>query len=126
MKADIAITALLLLTLCACHKDDTSVGVELRIFNDSAFPLDAVRLQVKNAASLHYANLAPSTYSGYQSAPFTYSLADVQAIIGTDTLRLQPLDYVGAQRYERGRYTYRLVISGERQPGGMLLEFVAE
>ena len=118
------IISLLLLFLMACQEDPTAV--QLRVHNDSPFVLDVVSLQNDAADPLTFTNIAAGAYSAYRDTPYSYSFAGIQTSIGNDTLRLLPIDYTGAQRYEEGRFTFRLIISGEKEPEGLVVEFVPE
>jgi hypothetical protein len=114
-------TLLFLLSLFACQKDDA--GAQVRLYNDSNFVLDSVQLANDGAGPLFYTNVASGTYSEYQSIPFLFEIVTLRVHIGAEELDWTPIDYLGFQSYEEGRYTYRLIISGEEEPQGMLVEF---
>ena len=113
--------------LAACTKAPTSSdGVNVRVFNDSPFPLDEVKLQPGEAGTNVYLDIAPQAHSGYQPLPFTYRYAEITVYIADDSLQITPIDYVGEERYESGDYTFRLTVGGTGEPEELLFEFLQD
>jgi len=117
----------LFFALAACTEDPASTdGVNVRVFNDSPFPLDEVKLQPGEAGTNLYLDIAPQAYSVYQPFPFTYRYAEITVYIAEDSLQIIPIDYVGEERYESGNYTFRLTVGGTGEPEELIFEFLQD
>lgn len=100
--------------------------VQLRVQNISKFKLDEVVLQPGTPSVQTYLGLEPGQTSSYQPFEFTYAYGYVRTIIGTDTLTLQPIDYVGETRIYDGAYTFIIDVIGEERPEYLVLDFQAD
>ena len=115
-----------LFAICACSKDDEGPftdEVGIRIENLSSYTFDKVLVETGGGGEQEYFDVTSGNTTDYKSFDYTYRYAFVQTIIGTDTLTLQPIDYVGEQQFTSGRYTFQLDVVGETSPLYMVLEF---
>lgn len=88
-------------------------AVQLRIENLSKFELEEVRVEAGGGGVGLFYNLAPQQKSDYQDFDYTYRYAFVQVVAQGDTLSLQPVDYVGERRFQRGKFTLQLNLVGD-------------
>jgi hypothetical protein len=114
--------------VAACGQEDDQVlpghdGVALRVQNQSNFTIESLEVEPGAGGYQVYENIAPGATSAYQPFDFIYSYAYLRAVIAGDTLTLQPIDYVGAEPYNSGAYTYLLQVNGESEPTSLSIEF---
>jgi len=91
--------------------DDSPEPVRLRVQNQSVVTFDAVTLATLDGFKTWYAVEAGET-TPYTAVSAAYGIASTDVVIGTDTLRLQVIDYVGEDYLEGGDYTFLLNVSG--------------
>lgn len=109
--------SLLLILLAGCpaptepeHPED----VRIRIANESAFPFERVNVLLPGVEE-EYGPIAPGTASEYRAVEYAYRYAYIEVHLASDTLVLQPIDYVGESLLPNGRYTYALAVDAERK-----------
>lgn len=101
---------LLFLTLAlACETlVSTSDGpVEIRVENASAELMEDVLVGFPSG-NVQYGDVVAGGVTGYRTVERAYRYAFVRVVVQDDTIRLQPIDYVGESLLSSGRYTYRL------------------
>lgn len=118
----------LLLTVSACEKSESSVlpghdGAALRIENSSTFTITALEVTPGAGGSQVYSDIAPGATTAYLPFDFIYRYAYLKAIVESDTLVLQPFDYIGATAYDSGAYTYVVQITGNLNPESISIAF---
>lgn len=116
------------LMVAACGQEDDQVlpghdGAALRVQNQSNFTIESLEVEPGAGGYQVYEDIAPGATSAYQPFDFIYSYAYLRAVIAGDTLTLQPIDYVGAEPYNSGAYTYLLQVNGESEPTSLSIEF---
>ncbi|MCB0570058.1 MAG: hypothetical protein KDC66_09860 [Phaeodactylibacter sp.] len=124
----LALSVVLLSGLLAfgCSKDTEGPGtLQLRIENQSAYTFSQVRVETGGGGDGLFTDIGPGERSEYKAFEYTYRYAYIQAIIGADTLTLQPIDYVGEQRYTSGKFTFQVDIIGD-PPLYMALNFLED
>ena len=115
-----AVGALLALALVACPAPtESTVGVNIRVANESSFPFSDVEV-VFPQDSVDYGAVPADGTSEYRRVTQAYSYALIIVQVGGEELRLQPIDYVGETELPAGRYTYALNVTIE---GRLTLEF---
>jgi hypothetical protein len=115
-----AVGALLALALSACPAPtESSVGVNIRVANESSFAFSDVDV-VFPQDSVDYGTVPAHGASEYRRVTQAYSYALIIVQVGGEELRLQPVDYVGEAALAAGRYTYALNLTIE---GHLTLEF---
>src|SRR5688572_9991777 len=98
----VSMLALLLLVLGPdCGEGET----EIRVRNGSE--VDFTRVIVGNH---DYGDISSGAATAYQSWGRAYSYNFVSLVAGEDTLRIQPIDYVGENPLGDGKFTYVLTI----------------
>lgn len=107
---------------CTKNPEDGLAGVQLRIGNLSTFTLREVRIETGGGGAGLYTGIGPGEQSEYLNFDYTYRYAFVEAIVGADTLRLQPIDYVGEQKFTSGKFTFQIELIGD-PPLYMALRF---
>lgn len=107
---------------CTKSPEDGAPGVQLRIENLSSFTLSEVRIETGGGGAGLYTGIGPGQQSEYQDFDYTYRYAFVEVIVGGDTLRLQPIDYVGEQKFTSGKFTFQIELIGN-PPLYMALRF---
>ncbi|MCG8330933.1 MAG: hypothetical protein MI974_24790 [Chitinophagales bacterium] len=117
----------LLLFIIACEKADDSVSegiAQLRLDNRSPYTLDKVIVEPGEGGRQIYEHVKSGETSNYKTFDYLYRYAFIQAVIGLDTLTLQPIDYVGEERFNNGLYTYTIdITTEENRPGYMIVDF---
>jgi hypothetical protein len=122
-----------LLILWSCQSDDemstptSGNEVQLRIENVSTFTFDEVYIEAGGGGDQTYDDISSGALSDYKVFDYVYRYGFIQVLIADDTLSLQPIDYVGEERYTSGQFTYVIdIISELEQPAYMILEFREE
>lgn len=81
--------------------------VEVRLENISRIQVDEVQLYLPDT-TLTVRNFPPDSPTPYLEVRRAYRMATVQAVLGSDTARLQVIDFVMEAPLHRGRYSYLL------------------
>lgn len=106
----ILISAWSILTITACSKKEVVVqetGVQLRIENLCGIKLDSVWVNSPGGKQVYY-NVNLGEKSGYKAFSFIYPYAYIKIFSGSQSMVLQPIDYVGETKITTGMYTYRI------------------
>lgn len=108
MKKRLLLLALLPVAIPACAStlDDGGL-VSMRVENTSGVDFDRVVVGFPED-EVDYGAVAAGGVSGYREVERAYPYAMVEVVIDDETLRMQPIDYVGEELLEPGRYTYVL------------------
>jgi hypothetical protein len=89
-------------------------AVRLRVENLSPFILEEVLVEAgEGGGQATYRDIGPRQKSAYQDFRHTYRYAFIQVIVQQDTFRLQPLDYLGERRFQKGKFTLLLDFIGD-------------
>jgi len=96
-----------------------SGDVKVRVANNSSFAFDRVEV-VFPEDRVDYGSVAANGVSDYAPVETAYRYAYIEVQIGDEVLKIQPIDYVGEEALDAGRYTYRLNVTIE---GHLTLEF---
>jgi len=88
--------------------------VAVRVRNASTVPFDETTLYLMDGPR-ELGRISSGGTSAYVVTDTAYRFMTTQAIVGSDTLRLQVIDYVGEQPLSPGRYTYVLSIYEDEQ-----------
>lgn len=115
--------ALFCVAVCtgACGILDLDEPVEVRVRNGSSLSMDEVSLFLPRG-TLSYSELQPGEESSYSQVSKAYRIASAEVVIGSDTARIQVIDYVGEESLDPGRYTYILRVF-RAQPLSLGLDF---
>lgn len=112
---------LLLVSAClmsSCMRPINPEGdgpVYLQVENISKKNFDNVRV-ITPGGDHEYGSLKKGEASVYKSYTLAYRYGYIEAVVGSDTLIIQPIDYVGEELLEDGKHTYALDI---RSSGGL-------
>lgn len=87
--------------------------IYLQVENISKKNFDQVRVITPGGAH-EFGSLKKGEASVYKSYTLAYRYGYVEAIVGDDTLIIQPIDYVGETPLEDGQHTYALDVYGSR------------
>ena len=98
--------------LSGCDTVGVSGTPEVRVENRSTLVFDEVRYWAANN-KLTYTDLGAGSASPYVEASGAYGYTTTMVVVGSDTVRLQVIDYVGETPLADGRYTYVLDVLGE-------------
>jgi hypothetical protein len=93
--------------------------VEIRITNASAFQFERVDA-VFPEDEVSFGAIAAHRSSDYRRVSTAYRYAYLEVQINGEELRIQPIDYVGEDPLDPGKYTYVLNVTVE---GHLTLEF---
>ena len=124
VRARLAASLLVLVTtIAACDNPFSSDdGTRIRLRNASAFELTAVTF-APGEASLEYARIAPGETTDYVRVDHAYSYGMLDALIGGQHRRIQPIDFVGESYIGDGRFTYVITVdAATRNPNVTLVE----
>jgi len=92
--------------------------IEIRLRNESGHDFQQVRVRFPGTAEVNYGAIANRSESEYHGTARAYRYAQVVANTGEKELSFLPMDYVGEQELEPGRYTYVLRV----QNGALTIE----
>jgi len=98
---------LLLLLPSGCNPFGSDDPVEVRVRNGSSATFDGGALYV-HRDSITFAALEPGQATPYREVERAYQIASTWVVTGSDTARLQVIDFVGEEPLSPGRYTYVL------------------
>ena len=95
--------------------DAPSDQVEVRVVNRDERRFDAVHVTFpeEGGAGAHvvaYGALKPGEASGYVTVPASYRFARTEVVVGPDTARFEPIDYVGEPLLGPGQHTFGLAV----------------
>ena len=91
----------------SCESDLVGDQVQIRIKNISQFEYFDVKVNTSGGENF-YGTIKSNEYSDYNKFEFAYSYAFVELKIDEDTFTLQPIDYVGEEMLNSGKYTYEI------------------
>lgn len=101
------------LTLFSCSKDvinndpaGTPNPVNIRVRNVSG--VDFTDVFVSAGSDHNFGDVALGSETDYHLFDYAYRYAYIKLVAGTDTLVMQPIDYVGESYLTPGNYTYIL------------------
>ena len=98
---------LLSVILTGCNPFVPDGVVEVRVRNSSTLTFDEGVLYT-HRDSITFTSLGPGQETPYQEVERAYRIATTQVVTGSDTARLQVIDFVGEEPLKPGRYTYAL------------------
>lgn len=101
------LVALLSVVTAGCNLFSTDGPVEVRVRNGSTLTFDEGILYT-HRDSIAFTSLGPGQATPYQETERAYRIATTQVVTGSDTARLQVIDFVGEEPLDPGRYTYVL------------------
>ena len=97
---------------CVGNLFDSDKSVKIRIQNSSEFELENIRVSFPDE-EVSYGTLGSSEVSSYQEVNKAYRYAYIESEINGERAVLQPIDYVGEDFLDSGKYTYKLSVYGE-------------
>lgn len=102
-------------------------SVAIRVQNSSAVQYDSVLVDFPEQREF-YGTIQSGESSEYRVVGMAYSYAYVELQFSGMRGVLQPVDFVGEETLEPGRYTYRLTVNpnSESEHGRLGLELVAD
>lgn len=116
MRTLVLLTALLfscsLVIGCSSNLTDDSDAVFLRIGNASSSDFSSVFVRFPGVEASFDA-VSSGQVSEYQRVESAYRYGYVEIEVSGQSYHLQPIDYVGEEPLESGRYTYKLGIEGD-------------
>jgi hypothetical protein len=107
IRSVVALFVLALSAAACASVDDDGDPVRVRVANASDRTFASVRVLFPDEI-VDYGSLAPGQESAYRTVGTAYSYAGFEVEVGGDTLRMQPIDYVGETPLAAGAYTYVL------------------
>ena len=111
----LAVPLLFALLLAGCDSagsDDDPDAVLLRLQNESSIDFSSALIRFPEAES-NFGAVAAGEASDYREFDSAYSYGYIEVEADGNTYRIQPIDYVGEEPLENGRYTYELDIAGD-------------
>jgi len=97
----------LVILLWGCNPFSSGDPVEARVRNGSSLTFDGGVLYV-HRDSITFTALEPGQATPYREVERAYRIASTWVVTGSDTARLQVIDFVGEEPLSPGRYTYVL------------------
>ena len=122
-RARLAALLVLVAMVVGCSNPFSSDdGTRIRLRNASAFELTAVTF-APGDASLQFARIAPGETTDYVTVDNAYRYGMLDALVGGQHRRIQPIDFVGERHIGDGRFTYVITVDGvTRNPNVTLVE----
>lgn len=132
----IILPCLFSLILLSCEKEDHIVHhyapkplpeeVNIRIINSTDHAFQSVYVNSLGGENF-YGDIPSGDSTAYAHYWFAYRFATVELLINHDTLRLEPINYVGEQTLKEGSYTYQLDLIHSPQGDSVLtLELIKD
>ena len=108
MPRFLLVLSLLVLSLgCSDAAGPDGDGVRIRIGNDSESSFTSVAVTFPED-QVDYGSVEAGSTSDYRRVSVAYRMAYVVVRVGSTEQQIQPIDYVGEEPLEPGRYTYSL------------------
>ena len=123
-RARLAASLVVLVAMVAACENPFSSddGTHIRLRNASSFELTAVTF-APGEPTLEYARIAPGETTGYVRVDNAYSYGMLDALVGGQHRRIQPIDFVGESYIGEGRFTYVITVDAvTRNPQVALVE----
>jgi hypothetical protein len=115
------VAGLFVFVASACNPMGSSGATEIRLRNATGLDIDAVTVAFP-AGSVEYGSISQGSSSTYQAVDSAYRYAYIDARSGDRHMVLQPIDFVGEELLEPGRYTWVLTSDPEHQYLGLELK----
>lgn len=117
-----------LFSLMACKKDEATPDgqgdVLIRIWNGSSWDLDEVFVDTGDGQN-DFGDLESNGMSAYKRFDSAYRYAFVSFKINGKGYLIQPVDYLGEEKLVKGKYTYKIAVTGLDSEYA-LLEFIED
>ena len=122
-RARLAASLVLVAMVIGCSNPFSSDdGTRIRLRNASSFELTAVTF-APGEASLQFARIAAGETTDYVTVDNAYRYGMLDALVGGQHRRIQPIDFVGERYIGDGRFTYVITVDGvTRNPNVTLVE----
>jgi len=122
-RARLAASLVLVAMVVGCsHPFSSDDGTRIRLRNASSFELTAVTF-APGEASLQLARMAAGETTDYVTVANAYRYGMLDALVGGQHRRIQPIDFVGERYIGDGRFTYVITVDGvTRNPNVTLVE----
>ncbi|AWV96987.1 hypothetical protein [Arcticibacterium luteifluviistationis] len=98
--------------------------IEIRIWNGSTWGLDEVFVDTSDGQN-EFGDLQSNGKSEYKRFGSAYRYAFVSFKINGKGYTIQPTDYVGEEKLTKGKYTYKIAVTGLNSDYA-LLEFIED
>ncbi len=108
-RSMILLMALFLWLGCQKETEGPTEGVLIRIENTSKYTYQDIKVVLDKERL--YGTLDPRASSTYQSFSKAYRYAYIELKIKNKRYGLQPIDYVGEEELQDGKYTYQLNVA---------------
>ena len=108
-RSMILVMALFLLLGCQKETEGPTEGVLIRIENTSKYTYQDIKVVIDEEKL--YGTLSPRENSTYQAFSKAYRYAYIELKIKNKLYVLQPIDYVGEEELQDGKYTYQLNVA---------------
>ena len=89
------------------YVDPNLNDVEIAVENKSAFTIDSVFINTSGGENL-YGTVGRNKTSEYKSYRFSYSYFYTRFKVGNKEFINQPIDYVGEERIDNGKYVFEI------------------
>ncbi|WKK77950.2 hypothetical protein QYS49_13295 [Marivirga salinae] len=119
MKKSIIILALIALLFSCTEAEIDPSAVNIRLANTSNFDYKNIVINT-TTGNVRFGALDSGEYSEYKVFEKAYRYAYVELEINGNTLKLQPIDYVGETPLKNGKYTYEIYTDSPDQEYGSL------
>jgi hypothetical protein len=106
---------------CTSNMTEDELDVLLRVKNVSQSEYKDVFVSFDNPAQGKYGNLSGGKFSTYLSFPYCYRYGFVSLKIEDKVFTLQPIDFVGEEKFEKGKFTFEIDLDKANQQ--LLLKF---
>lgn len=107
MKKTWILIVAIVLVIASCKKDGEVSGTLLRIQNVSQYNFESIMVN-SPGGMVEYSATASGVNSSYKSIEYTYRYAYIEVMIDGEKFILQPIDYLGEEKYMDGKYTFQL------------------
>lgn len=94
----------------AATKPDETGDLLIRIQNATPVKMEHVYVNTSGGEG-DYGTITKRSKSHYISYESAYRYTFVRFVNGKDTVRVQPIDYVGETKLRKGKYTYKITMT---------------
>ncbi|HBX64711.1 MAG: hypothetical protein CL670_06845 [Balneola sp.] len=108
------LVCILLIAGCDTNLFEGNEAVKIRIENNSEFEMENITVSFPKE-EVSYGTLRPGENSDFFEVKKAYRYAYLETEIDGEQAVVQPIDYVGEQLLDAGKYTYQLYVTAQNE-----------
>jgi len=103
----------LFFTLTSCS-DDNEEHVQIRVKNTGSYKYDNLVVNSNGSGDFNFGTILSNQTSEYKHFQYAYQYAFIKFSIDGTEYKMVPIDYVGEEKLEGGKYTYEVIMDSNK------------